>query len=216
MEYIFQTSAYDVEQLTGEVSVALEKRVELASRRRLPGMWKATDSLSQKNGAQQMTRSRLVYRRVVGIALIALGLFMLIPGLKEPKELLLALIAGACGIVIGIHSLWGTRKKPVKEVAETPAKMPEKKLSKRYEDTARTFLSNLAKVGQTEVRFSEDGMQLGESALIGYGEMEYFIETPQGYLVAWGTQATFLQKKDLQDAVEGEFHAFVSERVSCV
>lgn len=216
MEYIFQTSAYDVEQLTGEVSVALEKRTELASRRRLPGMWKATDSLSQKGGAQQMTRSRLIYRRVVGIALIALGLFMLIPGLKEPKELLFALIAGICGVVIGIHSLWSTRKKSEKEAAEAPAKMTEKKLSKRFENTAKTFLSNLAKVGQTEVRFSEAGMQLGEAALIGYQDIEYFIETPQGYLVAWGTQATFLQKKDLQGDAGDEFCAFVSERVPSV
>ena len=216
MEYIFQTSAYDVEQLVPEVSVALEKRVELASRRRVPGMWKATDSLSQKGGAQQMTRGRLVYRRVVGIALIVLGLLMLIPGLKEPEELLLPLIAGICGIAIGIHSLWSTRKKPEKETKEASAQMPEKKLSKRFEGTARTFLSNLAKVGQTEVRFSEDGMQLGEAALIAYGEMEYFIETPQGYLVAWGTQATFLQKKDLQGDAGDEFHAFVSEQVPCV
>lgn len=216
MEYIFQTSAYDVEQLFPEVSVALEKRVELASRRRVPGMWKATDSLSQKGGAQQMTRGRLVYRRVVGIALIVLGLLMLIPGLKEPEELLLPLIAGICGIAIGIHSLWSTRKKPEKETKEASAQMPEKKLSKRFEGTARTFLSNLAKVGQTEVRFSEDGMQLGEAALIGYQEIEYFIETPQGYLVAWGTQATFLQKKDLQGDAGDEFCAFVSERVPSV
>ena len=216
MAYTFQTSAYDVEQLVPETSVALEKRVELASRRRLPGMWKATDSLTQKGEAQQMTRSRLVYRRGVGIALIVLGLFMLIPGLKEPEELLLPLIAGVCGIAIGIHSLWGTRKKPEKEAVEALAQMPEKKISKRFEGTARTFLSNIAKVGQTEVRFSEDGMQLGESALISYQGIEYFIETPQGYLVAWGTQATFLQKKDLQGATEDEFYAFVSERVSGV
>ena len=111
MEYIFHTSAYDVEQLVPEVSVVLEKRVELASRQRLPGMWKATDSVAQKSGTPRpMTRGRLIYRRVVGAALIVLGLFMLIAGLKKPEELLLPLIAGVCGIVVGVHSLWSTRK----------------------------------------------------------------------------------------------------------
>ena len=215
MEYIFRTSAYDVEQLIPEVSVVLEKRVELASRQRLPGMWKATDSMAQKDGASgRMTRGRLLYRRIVGVTLIVLGLFMLIAGLKKPEELLLPLIAGICGIVVGAHSLWSTRKKQEKETAEEPAKEPEKKLSKKYEATARNFLTNLANVGTTEVRFSEEGMHLGEHAVLPYTAMEYFFETPSGYLIAWDRQATFLQKKDLQHDDETEFRGFVACRVS--
>lgn len=217
MEYIFHTSAYDVEQLVPEVSVVLEKRVELASRQRLPGIWKATDSMAQKGGAPgRMTRGRLLYRRIVGAALIVLGLFMMIPGLKEPDKLLLPLIVGICGIVVGAHSLWSTRKKQEKETAEEPAKGPGKKLSKKYETTARNFLTNLANVGGTEVRFSEEGMRLGEHAVIPYAAMEYFFDTPLGYLIAWDRQATFVQKKDLQNGDETEFRGFIACRVSII
>jgi hypothetical protein len=44
--------------------------------------------------------------------------------------------------------------------------------------------------------------------------MEYFFETPSGYLIAWDRQATFLQKKDLQHDDETEFRGFVACRVS--
>lgn len=209
MEYIFCTSAYDVESLVPEVSEALGKRVELASRQRLPGLWKLTDSLTQQGGApKEMPRSRLLYRRIVGIALIVLGLFMLIPGLREPEELLVPLIAGVCGVAIGIHALWSTFKTP-KEAPRT-VRAPKK----QYEDTAKTFLDNLAKIGSTKVRFSEEGMALGEQALIRFEEMEYFIETQAGYLIAWGRQATFLQKKDLQHGEDAEFQTFISERLT--
>lgn len=209
MEYMFRTSAYDVDALVPEVSEALGKRVELASRRRLPGLWKLTDSLTQlEDVPKEMPRSRLIYRRVVGVALIVLGLFMLIPGLKEPQELLLPLIAGVVGVLIGVHALWSTFKQPSNE--------PKKAVvsPKHYEDTAKTFLDNLAKIESTEVRFSERGMELGEQATIRFEEMEYFIETQAGYLIAWGKQATFLQKKDLQLGEDESFQTFVSEQMA--
>lgn len=209
MEYIFRSSAYDVESLIPEVSGALEKRVELSSRQRLPGLWKLTDSLTQQGEApKEMPRRRLIYRRIVGTALIVLGLFMLIPGLREPKDLLMPLIAGVCGVVIGIHALWSTFKTP----KEAPRTVRASK--KKYEDTAKTFLENLAKFESTEVRFSEGGMELGEQTRIRFDEIEYFIETQAGYLIAWGRQATFLQKKDLQHEDAVGFQDFVSERLT--
>ena len=217
MTYIFHTSTYDVDALVPEVSQALEKRVELDSRKRLPGMWKVTDSLSQGGNSGEMPRGRLTYRRIVGVALIVLGLFMLIPGLMQPGELVAPLIAGICGVVVGVHSLWSTRKKPVKntsaEQAEALAEKPAKKPSKKQEETARTFLGNLARVEPTYIRFSEEGMELREDTVIRYEQMECFVETPSGYLIAWGRTATYLQKKDLQFDSEEEFRDFVADRV---
>ena len=208
MEYLFHTTGYDVEGLVPEVSEALGKRAELASRRRLPGLWKLTDSLAQQGGgSEKMPRGRLIYRRVVGAALIVLGLLMLIPGLRKPEELLLPLIAGILGVVIGAHALWSTFKQP-KEDAKKVSVSP-----KRFEDTAKTFLDSLAKIESTEVRFTENGMALGEQAVIRFEEMEYFIETQAGYLIAWGRQATFLQKKDLLLGEDEGFQSFISERL---
>ena len=212
MKFTFHTSVYDVESLVPEVAEALEKRMELTSRRALPGLWRLTDSLNRQNEAPgEMPRRRVLYRRVVGTALIVLGLFILIPGLKEPEDLLLCLIAGICGVAIGAHALWTTFRKPK---SAAPAKPAAHRIPKQFTDTADTFLNSIAAAGSTEVPFSDEGMQLSPNALITFGEMEYFLETPSGYLITWGRQATFLQKKDLRDGEQEEFMDWVSARLS--
>lgn len=42
-DYIFHISPYDTEKLLPQVSRALEKRTEMVSRERFPGLWKHTD-----------------------------------------------------------------------------------------------------------------------------------------------------------------------------
>ena len=197
MEYIFRTTAYDVAALTPEVGKALEKRAERYSRQRLPGMWKATDKLSQRSGTQQMTPGRLRYRRFVGVVLIVLGLFMMIPGLMKPQELLLPLFAGFCALVFGIESLWSTRKKR----------------TNRFEKAARKFLSDVSKAETVEVLFSEEGMVIGDRPLIPYSDMKDFIETQAGYLITWADQAAFLQKKDFLGESSAEFANFVRNEI---
>ena len=86
MLYRFQTSAYSVSELLPEVTSALEKRMEEESRRRLPGLWKAIDRRGGGSPSCEMTRGRRVYRRVAGILLLLVGLFLLIPGLVKPRN----------------------------------------------------------------------------------------------------------------------------------
>lgn len=198
MEYVFVTSQYDVEALVPEVSRALEKRLELASRERLPGLWKRTDELASGAAPRQMPRGRVIYRRIIGVIMIALGLFLLIPALVKPSEMPVAVITGICGVIVGVNALRSTRRKTAN---------PQGK-------RARNLLDGIASGDPAEVRFLEAGMRLSDRSVVFFEELEYFIETESGYLLTWGSQGIFLQKKDLIGDAAENFEQFVSERIS--
>lgn len=46
MEFVFQTTPLNEERLIPQISQALEKRTELISREKYPGLWNATDRFS--------------------------------------------------------------------------------------------------------------------------------------------------------------------------
>ncbi len=52
-DYIFHISPYDTEKLLPQVSRALEKRTEMVSRERFPGLWNIpTDSALWRGGGK--------------------------------------------------------------------------------------------------------------------------------------------------------------------
>ena len=56
-DFIFHLTPYDTRKLLPQVSKALEKRTELLSRQRYPGLWKQTDRLNAR--AKGRSRSRV-------------------------------------------------------------------------------------------------------------------------------------------------------------
>ena len=83
-QYIFAPTACEA-GLEEELAAALEKRMEIFSRASLPGMWKKTDAMNRY--AARGSGRKGVLRKILPWVLILAGLFLLIPGLMEPKEL---------------------------------------------------------------------------------------------------------------------------------
>ena len=105
--FTFSLSPLDTEALLPQLSAALEKRVELHSRQRLPGLWRVTDKLSKSERvSQSVANHRKRLRQVFGLLLWVLGLLMLAPGLIDPQELFVPLLAGACAFFLGQLTLW--------------------------------------------------------------------------------------------------------------
>jgi len=198
MEYRFYTSTYNVDALLPEVSQALEQRMETYSRQQLPGVWKQIDRVPGSGAPHTTTPGRRVYRRVTSILLIAVGLFLLIPGLVRPDELLGPLVAGALAVGAGIYFLWSTRKNR----------------TTRFQKEARAFLAQVAQSEPTEVSFTGEGMQLGDRPLIPYSQIQYHFQTPSGHFITWENQAVFLQQKDLTDGDAEEFASFLRAQLS--
>ncbi len=197
--YIFKLSPYDRDGLLPQVSKALEKRTELVSRERYPGLWKQTDMLRASSG-QGQNRLRT---KVLSILCILIGIFLFVPGLVKPQELLVPLLVGAVAIGAGIGGLWRSRKHK---------KNP-------FDKSARLLLAGKDAEGSepVEVEFSESGMTIptenGETETVSYDKFECVIETEDSMLFVFEERVTLLQKRDLVGGTPEEFCAFCAEKV---
>lgn len=105
--FTFSLSSLDTEALLPQLSAALEQRMELYSRQRLPSLWQVTDKLSKAGRvSQSVANHRKRLRQFLGLTLWVLGLLLLAPGLIAPQELAVPLVAGACAFFLGQLTLW--------------------------------------------------------------------------------------------------------------
>jgi hypothetical protein len=204
IQYQFQVNPVDEGRLLPQVSQALKVRTEFVSRKRYPKLWRHTDKWNAASRGRR--RSRLRTRGWSAICL-ALGVFLLIPGLVEPEELPVPLLTGALAIGAGIGGLWRSRKSR-KNPFDLPA---EKLLSGR----------SSALSGQYQVSFSAQEMLLAEQAeekteRVPYGEFECAVEGEDLFLLFFRGRVILLMKRDLLEGSLGDFRDFLSERVSVV
>ena len=199
--YNFQITPYDTESLLQQVSKALEKRTEFVSRECYPGLWENIDKL---NAVSKGKRRSSLRSKIMSIICLVLGVFLFIPGLMKPQELLVPLLVGAFAIVIGIVYLYIGRK---------DKKNP-------FDKSARLLLMGKDTISAKQsimVSFSESGMEIRaddkESQHIPYSDFESMIETEDLFLFVHDTRITVLQKKDLTSNDITDFRNFISKNV---
>lgn len=199
--YLFQISSYDISRLLPQVSKALEKRSEHLSRQRYPNMWRHIDRLPSPS--QGPSRSRL-RTGLFSVLCLAAGVILVVPGLMEPKELLVPLVAGAAAIVLGISGLWTTRKNR----------------EKPFDRSARLLLEGKDQTPESPVpavSFSDQGMTLsekGETEFVPYSDFESAWETEDTLLLVFGQRVTLLQKQDLVQGDVASLSRLLSEKVA--
>lgn len=201
MEFLFKTGNYDIPGLTKQVSRALEVRTELESRAKMPRMWKAIDRMNEDQVSDEVKERRAKRSKIYGVLLLILGVLLLVPGLMDPGEMTLQLFAGCVGIVAGALTL-------------IPRKARRSNLQRRIERSARDLLAQLKAAPQTEVRFTDESMQLGDDATIPYQKFTCVVETEDIYLFVWGKEATVLRKCDLCGCEAEDFDAFLREKTT--
>ena len=199
--YNFQITPYDTESLLQQVSKALEKRTEFVSRERYPGLWENIDKL---NAVSKGKRRSSLRSKIMSIICLVLGVFLFVPGLMKPQELLVPLLVGAFAIVIGIVYLYIGRK---------GKKNP-------FDKSARLLLMGKDTISAKQsimVSFSESGMEIRaddkEPQHIPYSDFESMIETEDLFLFVHDTRITVLQKKDLTSNDITDFRNFISRNV---
>ena len=199
--YNFQITPYDTESLLQQVSKALEKRTEFVSRERYPSLWENIDKL---NAVSKGKRRSSLRSKVMSIICLVLGVFLFVPGLMKPQELLVPLLVGAFAIVIGIVYLYIGRK---------GKKNP-------FDKSARLLLMGKDTISAKQsimVSFSESGMEIRaddkEPQHIPYSDFESMIETEDLFLFVHDTRITVLQKKDLTSNGITDFRNFISRNV---
>ncbi len=200
-DYIFHISSYDTEKLLPQVSRALEKRTEMVSRERFPRLWKHTDRF--RSMARGRKRSRL-RTRGISVLCLAAGIFLVVPGLTEPRELFVPLLVGAAAMGAGIIGLWQSRARK---------KNP-------FDRAAKILLEGKDKISAEQaasVSFSEEGMTVpaggGKAEFVPYREFECAVETADSFLFVFGGRVLLLQKMDLKAECTGDFCRLISEKV---
>lgn len=199
--YNFQITSYDIESLLPQVSKALEKRTEFVSRECYPGLWENIDKL---NAVSKGKRRSSLRSKIMSIICLVLGVFLFVPGLMKPQELLVPLLVGAFAIVIGIVYLYIGRK---------DKKNP-------FDKSVRLLLMGKDTISAKQsilVSFSESGMEIRaddkEPQHIPYSDFESMIETEDLFLFVHDTRITVLQKKDLTSNDITDFRNFISRNV---
>lgn len=185
--YIFSMKPYDTDALTEQTAWMLEKRVELASRKRLPGLWKVTDKLNVVPRATEAElKRRREHRRRFGGLFLVMGIFLFVPGMMRPQELPGPLVMGFLAIMLG---LWYFRKEDRKKTAYV-------KQAKKLLESMNSSMENrkLRLVfGDTELAMSD----AGEDKKISYSAVECALETADLFGLLYENQIVLLQKKEL-------------------
>lgn len=194
-QYIFHFSDLDSNKLLPQTSRALEKRTELLSRKQAPALWQYTDKLNASAKGQPKSRLRT---RLMSILCLLLGIFLFVPGLVKPQELLVPLLVGAAAIGAGIGGLWRSRKHK----------------ANRFDKSAKLLLQG--KRAAASIAFDESGMKITaaeDNELIPYASLEYIIEAEDILLLFFDEKVMLLQKAELAEDFY-EFRQFISEKAA--
>lgn len=184
----------------GELARALEKRTEMLSREKYPGMWKVTDfsaDYAQKGSPQRHTKLR-------GAVFLAVGIFLALTALMAEQRLWALLIGGIAASVWGLVLLFYKK---------------EKQSSRRFLNAAQTLLQNTALKDGTsaEVLFDEDAMTMktgNEEEKIAYPKFECAVETENLYLICADERALVLEKSRIACGENKDFKEFLGTKTS--
>lgn len=182
-----------------QLAYALEKRTELLSRVKYPGLWKRTDKLRQ---IPKVKKSPL-RTKLLGIFNLALGIFLFVPGVMKPRELFVPLIVGAIGIGAGIGALLRGKVKKKNRFDK-----PARQLWEQFKD----------KTGAT-VTFTDSEMLItsdDDTEHTPYSDFEYIIETNDLLQVTFSGKIIVLQKSTLISGNHFPFSEFISGKVAFI
>lgn len=201
--FIFSMKSYDAETLSNQVAWMLEKRTELASRKKFPGLWKLTDKLNSVKRTQSAEeKHRRESRRRFGGLFLVMGIFLFVPGIIQPKELPGPLVVGLLAILLGA---WYLQRDDRKEAGF------EKKAKKLLESNNASMKNQKLRLVFSETELALSGA--GEDKRISYDSIECVLKTADLFGLIYDNQLVLLQKKELLLGTTEEFEKRLEEKV---
>ncbi|HHX61076.1 MAG TPA: hypothetical protein GX707_10250 [Epulopiscium sp.] len=202
MGFVFVLTKYNDVSFKQQVSKVLEKRTELVSRNIHPQGWKYVDKMNSKeNATEEVLKKRRSRYKIYGVLLLLLGVFLLIPSLMAPKEMLIPLVVGAFAACSGV--LCFRPRKKFKKIKLTS-----------FDKAAIKLFSEYAEIHTVKVTvsFTDDQVKLMENITIDYDEIEKVFITEDLLVLIWNERITVLQKKDLSSCNVEEFINFITNK----
>ena len=207
-EFVFVPTPYSAE-LQEELAKALRARTEIISRKMNPKLWRMTDGVNAFAEAHRaddpVLKRRRIVQTVLSVILAAMGVFMLVTGLMEPRNTTL-LAAGVIALIIA-----AARFLP----------RPDASMTRQFQRSASLLLKSLGGLdlsSKPKICFTDESMQIKtnqSSAEFPYEKMETLVQTPSLFLLTHSGSATVLQKKDLILGTPEEFLDFFRAHTDC-
>ena len=199
--FIFSMKPYDIDALSGQMAWMLEKRVELASRKKLPGLWKLTDKLNATRTPEAEAKRRKERQKAWGGLFLVMGIFLFVPGIMNPQELVVPLVAGFLTIILGV---WYLKKDERKNASF------EKKAIKLLEGLNASMEGQKLRLVCSDTKVTFSGV--GDSKKVLYENMECTLETEDLFGLVQENQLVLLQKQELLLGEASEFARLLEEK----
>ncbi|MBR5871337.1 MAG: YcxB family protein [Clostridia bacterium] len=203
MAFVFTRAPLE-ESLLPQLTHATKTRIESLSRLKYPAMWERADKTAATDTPEKKTareKAAAIRHRLWGVVFLALGIFLIVPGIKEPFALTFPLIVGAIAVLMGCKRLFG------KYVSS------EDKQNARFAASARQLMNQLNRAqatGEPTISFSDDEMTMttpnGSEESVPYTAMEYVIEEEDLIMITFGTRVTVIRQAEI---TEGDIEAFL-------
>lgn len=199
--FIFSMKPYDINTLSDQVAWILVKQSELASRKKLSGLWKLTDKLNATQTPEAEAKRRKELQKVWGGFFLVAGIFMFFPGMMNPREMMVPMLVGLFAIVMGVlylktddrvRTLFGKEAKRL--LKKQNASMQGQKLRLIFSDEALTISG------------------AGDSKKVAYTNVECTLETVDLFGLVYESQLVLLQKKELLLGEAAEFTKLLEEK----
>ncbi len=177
MKFQVKLSPYNTQKLEQQVATALEKMVERKSRAAAPAIWKLTDRLNARpKVTTEVQKKRATRRKIYGVIITALGLFILIPSLMDLEKMMGLMVVGAWATIFGIVHL-----------------IPRREKKNQFLESARKLLNT--EPPYESILFRNEEILLGNAIGMKYIEVTHLLETEDTYIVVFQKGMAVLQKE---------------------
>ncbi len=206
--FLFQISNYSDPALDIETAKLFQQRLDAHSRRTVPAMWELTDKFNDHATKGPSRETRRVWHRIYGVLLLAAGIFILVPGLVEPRNPILILV-GAFAIIAGLIKFYFACKRETSNIPASCQKAAKELLAgRRVIDWSKTTM---------KVHFDESGMTTSngeKQEVVLYENITGLFETENLWLLVYSDEkGLLLQKKDMISGNVGAFSSFLHCKV---
>ena len=201
MEFIFKTESFNIfnfKSAEEQLVEPLKKITELNSRKKVAALWKIADGLNRrkKHVSKEVINRRIKRYRKWGFLIVLMSLFLFIPSITSPKELLVPLILSSITTVIGLFFVFSCSGS----------------YDKRLKKSAHLLVKSLENVKNYDIAFKDDGIDLNKADFIKYSDIKLLTKTQDFYVIFYRENVTVFSINTLNNVSNDLFEEFLFDK----
>ena len=201
MEFIFKTESFNIfnfKSAEEQLVEPLKKITELNSRKKVAALWKIADGLNRrkKHVSKEVINRRIKRYRIWGFLIVLMSLFLFIPSITSPKELLVPLILSSITTVIGLFFVFSCSGS----------------YDKRLKKSAHLLVKSLENVKNYDIAFKDDGIDLNKADFIKYSDIKLLTKTQDFYVIFYRENVTVFPINTLNNFSNDLFEEFLFDK----